>query len=41
MKWYTPYAEKVQAKSWTIWEEYQNELRRQFGPVNARDEARA
>jgi len=41
MKWYTPYGEKVQAKSWTIWEEYQNELRRQFGPVNARDEARA
>jgi len=41
MKWYTPYAEKVQAKSWTTWEEYQNELRRQFGPVNARDEARA
>jgi len=41
MKWYTPYAEKAQAKSWTTWEEYQNELRRQFGPVNARDEARA
>jgi len=41
MKWNTPYAEKVQAKSWTTWEEYQNELRRQFGPVNARDEARA
>jgi len=41
MKWYTPYAEKVQAKSWTTWNEYQNELRRQFGPVNARDEARA
>jgi len=41
MKWYTPYAEKVQAKSWTTWEEYQNELKRQFGPVNARDEARA
>jgi len=40
MKWYTPYAEKAQAKSWTTWEEYQNELRRQFGPVNARDEAR-
>jgi len=41
MKWYTPYAEKVQAKSWTTWDEYQSELRRQFGPVNARDEARA
>jgi len=41
MKWYTPCAEKVQAKSWTTWDEYQNELRRQFGPVNARDEARA
>jgi len=41
MKWYTPYAEKVQAKDWTTWEEYQNELRKQFGPVNARDEARA
>jgi len=41
MKWYTPYAEKVQAKSWTTWDEYQNQLRRQFGPVNARDEARA
>jgi len=41
MKWYTPYAEKVQGKSWTTWEEYQNELRRQFGLVNARDEARA
>jgi len=41
MKWYTPYAEKVQAKSWITWDEYQNELRRQFGPVNARDEARA
>jgi len=41
MKWYTPYAEKVQAKCWTTWDEYQNELRRQFGPVNARDEARA
>jgi len=41
MKWYTPYAEKVQAKSWTTWDEYQNELKRQFGPVNARDEARA
>jgi len=41
MKWYTPYAEKVQAKSLTTWEEYQNELSRQFGPVNARDEARA
>jgi len=41
MKWYTPYAEKAQAKSWTTWEEYQNELRKQFGPVNARDEARA
>jgi len=41
MKWYTPYGEKVQAQSWTTWEEYQNELRRQFGPVNARDESRA
>jgi len=41
MKWYTPYAEKVQANGWTTWEEYQNELRKQFGPVNARDEARA
>jgi len=41
MKWYTPYAEKVQAKNWTTWEEYQNELRKQFGPGNARDEARA
>jgi len=41
MKWYTPYAEKAQAKSWTTWDEYQNELKRQFGPVNARDEARA
>jgi len=41
MKWYTPFAEKVQAKSWTTWEEYQNELRKQFGPVNARDKARA
>jgi len=27
MKSYTPYAEKAQAKSWTTWEEYQNELR--------------
>jgi len=41
MKWYTPNAEKVQAKSWTTWEEYQNKLRRQFGLVNARDQARA
>jgi len=41
MKWYTPYAAKVQAKSWTTWDEYQNELRRQFRPVNTRDEARA
>jgi len=41
MTWYTTYAEKVQVKSWTTWEEYQSELRRQFGPVNARDEARA
>jgi len=41
MKWYTTYAEKVQAKSWTTWEEYQKELRRQFGPANARDEVRA
>jgi len=32
---------KVQAKSWITWEGYQNELRRQFGPVNARDETRA
>jgi len=41
MKWYTPYGEKLQAKNWTTWEEYQNELRKQFGPVNARDEVRA
>jgi len=41
MKWYKPYAEKVQAKSWTVWDEYQNELRRQFAAVNASDEARA
>jgi len=41
MKWYTPYAKKVHAKSWTTWQQYQNELRQQFGPVNARDEPRA
>jgi len=41
MKWYILYAEKVPAKSWTTWGEYKNELKRQFGPVNPRDEARA